>query len=111
MENQNRDLADASVPGAWCALTRWPGAPRPADGTAAGPGTGDLLLTDAELAAVERHRAARANYQANPREWREAWPGMVRAVIAGYQRRYAAPGSVPAASSEPAGPARPASTS
>lgn len=48
---------------------------------------GDLLLTDAELAAVERHRAAIANYQADPREWREAWPGMVSAVIAGYQRR------------------------
>ena len=105
MENQNRDLPDASVPGARCALTRWPGAPRPAGGTAAGSGTSDLLLTDAELAAVERHRAALANYQANPREWRDAWPGMVRAVIAGYQRRYAAPDS------EPAGPARPGNTS
>jgi|ERR1700727_725580 hypothetical protein len=105
MENQNRDLPDASVPGPKNAPPRSPGAPRPAGGMAAGPGTGDLLLTDAERVAVERHRAALANYQANPREWREAWPGMVRAVIAGYQRRYAAPGS------EPAGPARPASTS
>jgi len=67
MENQNRDLPDASVPGARCAPTRRPGAPRPAGGTAAGPRTGDLLLTDAERAAVERHRAALANYQANPR--------------------------------------------
>jgi hypothetical protein len=105
MENQNSDLPDASVPGAKSAPTRPPGAPRPAGGMAAGPGTGDLLLTDAELAAVERHRAALANYQANPREWRDAWPGMVRAVIAGYQRRYATPGS------GPAGPASPASTS
>jgi len=48
------------------------------------PGIGDLPLTEAGRAAVERHRTALAD--GNLQEWREAYPAMVGAITEAYVR-------------------------
>lgn len=49
------------------------------------PAIPELPLTPEGRAAVERFRAARENYDADPAEWRAAYPGFVGAVIEGYR--------------------------
>lgn len=48
-------------------------------------GIGDLPLTDAGRAAVQRHQAALAS--GDLPEWRQAYPAMVGAVIEAYLRQ------------------------
>jgi hypothetical protein len=47
-------------------------------------GIGDLPLTEAGRAAVEKHRTALAD--GNVQEWRKAYPAMVGAVTEAYVR-------------------------
>jgi hypothetical protein len=48
-------------------------------------GIGDLPLTDAGRAAVQRHQAALAS--GDLQQWRQAYPAMVGAIIEAYLRR------------------------